>query len=497
MVRHQAESAAQNAAAPSPPWLLIWGASGRAASWSAVRAGYRPWVIDQFADLDMPASAVVHSSAWKTLPGWPHDWPGELQTTGAKPGCWLLPVGGAENRLTSLTELEQRAETLGTPAAAMTATRDPLQWTRTLQTAGLPFLPLRTAGLSFLPLRAATSLLPNNFTRKRGERWLRKPLLGTGGQRIQLLTEPEQTPDGEHFDQLFRLGVTGSAQFRSRGILDGVLADCSLAAVHAGKSTAATEQLISRKSLSDQWTGAASAQPESKPQTELLGTALQWSGVPELEAQPFAYAGNVFPLAAVYPEGEFERSQQLRLLGNLLADTFGLRGVWGLDFLWTEGLVYPLEINPRYTAALELCELNAGRCLLPVPFAANDTAEARQWTSRDVSETKLVLAKRVLYADREVRIPAEWDWQQERERCGGSRDPQQPWDIPVLTDLPVCGTHFFPGQPVCTIWGAGETWPECLSVLEQRWQTVRSRLQLPSVPVGWPPEGLPEAVCSA
>jgi len=132
---------------------------------------------------------------------------------------------------------------------------------------------------------------------------------------------------------------------------------------------------------------------------------------------------------------------------------------------------------------MELLELSERRSVLSVA-ASQEQRGAR--VDEPPAAPRPVLGKRVLYADQALQIPQDWDWNRELQRLGGTGLISHPWEIPVVSDLPVPGTPFFPGQPVCTIWGEGATLRDCLNCLEARWQTLRFRLQLPSAAVGLP-----------
>src|SRR5205807_295367 len=76
---------------PDPGNLLIFGASARAAAFSALRAGLRPWCADLFADADLAARAPVRRVTGR----YPADFLRHLDA--APPGPWIY-TGGLENR---------------------------------------------------------------------------------------------------------------------------------------------------------------------------------------------------------------------------------------------------------------------------------------------------------------------------------------------------------------------------------------------------------------
>jgi predicted ATP-grasp superfamily ATP-dependent carboligase len=89
----------------------------------------------------------------------------------------------------------------------------------------------------------------------------------------------------------------------------------------------------------------------------LVGAARQWvGGVP---GRPFAYRGGIAPWD-IGPAA----ADRLAELGDRLASAFGLVGWFGVDYVLHGGIPWPVEVNPRYTASVELHELAAGRTLL-------------------------------------------------------------------------------------------------------------------------------------
>src|SRR5216683_2016111 len=70
--------------------LLILGASARAAAFSALRAGLRPWCADLFADRDLQARCPVQ----RLSNGYPQGFAQMIRSD--QPGPWLY-TGGLEN----------------------------------------------------------------------------------------------------------------------------------------------------------------------------------------------------------------------------------------------------------------------------------------------------------------------------------------------------------------------------------------------------------------
>src|SRR5690606_21045188 len=67
----------------------------------------------------------------------------------------------------------------------------------------------------------------------------------------------------------------------------------------------------------------------------------------------FHYAGSLGPLRLANAT-----TRHLQALGDLLAAEFQLIGAFGVDFILDadEETVWPVEINPRYTASMEVLE---------------------------------------------------------------------------------------------------------------------------------------------
>src|SRR5262249_35731030 len=88
----------------------------------------------------------------------------------------------------------------------------------------------------------------------------------------------------------------------------------------------------------------------------LLGVTSQWIGRP---GAPFGYRGSLGPCRV-----STQLRRRVEALGRVLAADFGLLGLFGIDLVIRDEIPWPVEVNPRYTASVEVIELALGRPLL-------------------------------------------------------------------------------------------------------------------------------------
>ena len=267
---------------------------------------------------------------------------------------------------------------------------------------------------------------------------MRKPLSSAGGRAVCVWNDQNslrEIPDPVYFQQ-FREGSTLSAVF-----------------LRAGESV------------------------------ELLGMTRQLVGHEWSKAsEPFLYCGSIGPLVPDRSELELHERMCRRLTDavELLAARSGLRGIFGVDFIQDgRGIPWILEVNPRYTASVEVLELALQKSLLFVPRMP---AHLRP----SVESAPAVVAKVILYAQEPLTAP---DLRMlSRSRLpGGSRPPlrkdkgpdlgevpdsRSAWQVPALADVPVPGTSIQATWPICTVMATGSTEVECLRSLRDRVDTV-------------------------
>ena len=369
--------------------LVIFGASTRAAAFSAIRAGFDPICGDMFADADLRAFATVLN-----VPHYPHRLVEAIQHLPPLP--WLY-TGALENSPAQVDLLSARNTLWGNSSASLNRCRDPWFCRNVLQRAGIP----------------ALELLPGTSPPPRDAAWVAKPLRSAAGRAIVIWDDAAQTLAEPHYYQQF---VSGT----------------SIGAAFLGSSSS----------------------------TVLLGISQQLIGLSELNALAFGYCGSLFP----WPDCHPNLFDLIRMMGSVISRECGLRGLFGIDLIYDGQTVWLTEVNPRYTASMELIEY---QCQFPLlTWHRQACADALDVPSLNYTcpvSSGGYCGKVVLYADRAARAPDLSAWIPRSVTLG---------ELPELADIPLTGTEIFPGQPVFTCMGAGNDADTLRSELVERAQRL-------------------------
>jgi predicted ATP-grasp superfamily ATP-dependent carboligase len=130
---------------------------------------------------------------------------------------------------------------------------------------------------------------------------------------------------------------------------------------------------------------------------------------------------------------------------------FGLVGVGGIDFVTRDGVVFPVEVNPRWTASMELAERAYGLSV----FAAHVRGCAGVLPELDLAALRRgsgAVGKAVLFARRTVTMGDTRPWLADGD----------------LRDVPHPDERIPRGHPICTIFARGRTATECRAALGER-----------------------------
>jgi len=229
---------------------------------------------------------------------------------------------------------------------------------------------------------------------------------------------------------------------------------------------------------------------------QLAGLSWQLVGLCSSHAPPFAYCGSIGPVFAAdrdqkgtgaSPSREAtipsETYRQIEQIGEAIATAFGLRGLFGCDLVWDGHTVWLTEVNPRYTASVEVLEHAFQRSLLEShrhvfePDDRNGPIQRRPPVSvsgepykteanLQVGSVHRFVGKQILYAPRSMVAPPMED----------VRQTEQGDVVPPLADVPAPGTPILAGQPICTVLAQADTLPACWERLCERVEKVWDRL---------------------
>jgi uncharacterized protein len=181
-----------------------------------------------------------------------------------------------------------------------------------------------------------------------------------------------------------------------------------------------------------------------------LGISRQLAGDAAFGATGFQYCGSILS----HPADLFDRGVAVAATAHAVAMTvardYGLVGLNNVDFIARQGVPYPVEVNPRWSASVELVERAHGFSM----FGLHADACSRGTLPDDRLPLCLrrAVGKAIVFArhDMFAHRSKEWLW---------SRD---------VADVPRPGTLIRRGEPVCTVFAEAPTPQECYAGLVRR-----------------------------
>jgi len=192
----------------------------------------------------------------------------------------------------------------------------------------------------------------------------------------------------------------------------------------------------------------------------LLGSTKQLLGRDFGLSRPFLYVGSVGPISL-----SDEDRERLHALGNALAERFGLVGLFNVDFVRNEAGLWPLEVNPRYSASVEVLERTGGPSLVEAHIQA---CQVSRLPDVQAVATSRFAGKAVVYASAGGVVPKTLD------------DVVSDWNAdsawPGVADLPHVGERLRRGQPVVTIFADGDSLAQVEAELRRRVGTIERLL---------------------
>ncbi|MGE0385863.1 MAG: ATP-grasp domain-containing protein [Gammaproteobacteria bacterium] len=185
-----------------------------------------------------------------------------------------------------------------------------------------------------------------------------------------------------------------------------------------------------------------------------VGVTAQIVGDAAFGAAGFIYCGSIGPLRC--PVRQLPR---WRAIGSSLARRFALRGLFGVDAILHRGVPIPIEVNPRYTAAVEVHERAGQPPLVPLHL---DACAGRLPVMTFRAPARCA-GKAYVFAPCTLVAPGGDAWIDTR------------WQA----DLPAAGQRIEAGAPIVTVFGRGRDAAECLAVLRARARRILRHLLPP------------------
>lgn len=211
------------------------------------------------------------------------------------------------------------------------------------------------------------------------------------------------------------------------------------------------QRLISGKAYSAVYTANQQSAGLVGLTRQLVGTG--WTG-----ADRFQYAGSLGP---VNPPSHLH--SQLVEVGNVLAGCFQLQGLFGVDLILTDK-AWVLEVNPRYTASVEVLEVGFNW-----PALNEHLQVCQGGRPRPPSGPPLYLCgKAIVYARRDTMISPSFV----QFATDANTDPR----CPAIADIPHTGDRILKRQPVTTVLAIEDNWKRLYATLKRRAAQVQALL---------------------
>ena len=247
-----------------------------------------------------------------------------------------------------------------------------------------------------------------------GTRWLVKPRASGGGRRVRAWRPGTRVPRGCYLQELVD-GTPGSVVFAAAG---------------------------------------GHALP--------LGMSWQLVGERAFGAAGYQYCGSVFMAAG---DAHFADDEALLdnacALAQAAAEEFGLLGVNGIDFVARGGVAYTVEVNPRWSASMELVERAYGLSVFSAHAAACAAGALADFDLASARRGASALGKAVVFARRDVTLGDTRAWLQASAS---------------IRDVPHPGARIAAGRPVCTVLAGGSDSAACHAALVECAEGVYAEL---------------------
>ena len=377
--------------------ILLVGVSTRSLAESAVRGGYEIAAIDAFGDYDL--KAICESYSLRR----------DFQTPFSASALFAASSQLSFEAVAYTSNLENHPEVVQRFAHCSKVFGNTAQVLRKVRNWSTLSDVLKRSGFEV----PETIYHGNGRQANQRRQWLRKPVHSGGGHGITFT--PDLRPARGYLLQEYIPGISCSASFvanRREAVVIGL-----------------TEQLVGRT---------------------------------EFGANGFRYCGNILPLETAFVlEDDADILEQVQRIASLMTREFELIGVNGFDFILADGQVYLTEVNPRYSASMELIEKAYGLSIFDLHVQAVTQGRLPEFDLelRMHQVEQCSFGKAILYAEKDGQAPDTQDWVQSG-----------------IHDVPFPDEELTAGKPVCTLLAAGESRDDCFTRLVNRAKEIKGEI---------------------
>ena len=275
----------------------------------------------------------------------------------------------------------------------------------------------------------------------------RRPLLGSGATAIRLVRQPEALRLADAVDGLGWAACDPTPPVVPGAYLVKPLRGCGGRGIrpwHPGQPVPSDHHL-QRRIEGTSISAVYRAEPDA---VHLVGLTEQLIGAAIFGARGFQYCGSIGPLTVTGTQ-----QHAVEQFGRRLVDRFHLAGLFGVDYvLDSEGLFWPVEVNPRYTASVEVLERATGRPALRSVRKAGSLSSgpaAGEWSPGPSQGPPVLVGKAIVFARHRLGVP---------DLFALIRPGR-------IADVPPVGQSVEAGRPICTLLARGPDRAACLGRL--------------------------------
>jgi len=383
--------------------ILVVGASVRALMESAAESGQDVTGLDFFGDVDAgwQGKAMSLTGDYGLKPT-----VGNLLEAARGISCeTLVYTSGPENTPEGLAYWEDLGQLGGNSIAALTKVRNPWELRASLGKIGARMPP-------FFAVKEWTPPSPPKT-------WLLKPLDRGGGHGIEVL------PPNKEAAEAVLSGLKQPARYRIEEYQAGIPGSVTFLA--------------------------------NGHEAVVLGSSRQLAGT-RARNRTFLYQGNIVPLDLSGMMTSKTFAEEITQVIRQLTEDFALRGINTLDFIINGGGICFLELNPRWSASVELIEKSLDQRFFSWHLAASagaDLTVLRKYLELITIKLGRFARSRIFWGKRIVYTQAPGMVVKYDNRVLRSLYRQG------VRDIPREGTRLEKGQPICTVLAEGSSDREC------------------------------------